>query len=313
MANPSYLIDRAKVKHSSMIASYDADGLNDIKTKLKSLQLSWVKRLYDDTCHCWKVIPMFFINRYSQDLFYPNIKLTLPEDMPLFSQNIFKFLEDISKSEPITLKSVFSQSIRFNSFILIEKKPIKWKMSNVRFIKDFYDSDGRILEWNSFKFKFGLQNIHYPSTGNQIIKNNKENNCNKELPQQHLLYLTRLLTLGRLTSKQLYIVMIIKKSEKPTSESRIEKILNTTHIQWRKVYALARNVTIDNFTRQFHIKLTHNILFLNKSLSKMGISNNSLCSYFNIYDETPIHLFFHCKVVTSLWMHLREILLQAFK
>ena len=268
-----------------MIASHDAGGLNDIdiKTKLKSLQLSWVKRLYDDTCHCWKVIPKFFINKYSQVLFYPNIKLTLPEDMPLFYKNIFKFWEDICKSEPITLKSVFSQSVRLNSFILIEKKPIKWKMSNVRFIKDFYDSDGTILEWNSFKFKFGLQNIFkwrqilgaIPEHWKSIIKNSKENNCNNELPQQHLLYLTRLLTLDRLAAKQLYIVMIIKKSEKPTSESRIENILNTTNIQWSKVYALARNVTIDNFTRQFHFKLTHNILFLNKSLSKMGISNNS--------------------------------------
>ena len=144
-------------------------------------------------------------------------------------------------------------------------------------------------------------------------RSHKVNNCNNELPQQHLLYLTRLLTLDRLTAKQLYIVMIIEKSEKPTSESRIEKILNTTNIQWSKVYALGKNVTIDNFTRQFHIKLTHNILFLNKSLSKMGISNSSLCSYFNINDETPIHLFFHCKVVTSLWIHLREIIFQAFK
>ena len=50
---------RPKVKHSALINSYEQGGLKsiDIKCKIKSLQLSWVKRLFDDSCQDWKIIP----------------------------------------------------------------------------------------------------------------------------------------------------------------------------------------------------------------------------------------------------------------
>jgi hypothetical protein len=37
-----------KIKHSTLIADYEQGGLKDIdvKAKIKSLQLSWVRRLY---------------------------------------------------------------------------------------------------------------------------------------------------------------------------------------------------------------------------------------------------------------------------
>ena len=115
-----------------------------------------------------------------------------------------------------------------------------------------------------------------------------------------------MLTIDRLTSKQLYAIFSSKISERPTSEARIENILNDNNIEWHKVYSLAREVTIDTFTRQFHFKLTHNILYLNKSLTRMGISDNKFCSFCNIVDETPIHIFSQCPEVISLWSSLTK-------
>ena len=45
-----------KVKHSTLISNYEDGGLKDIdiRAKLKSLHLSWIRRLYSPNFHPWK-------------------------------------------------------------------------------------------------------------------------------------------------------------------------------------------------------------------------------------------------------------------
>ena len=56
----------AKIRHSTHFSTYENVGLKsvDIQNKLTSLQCSWIKRLYNTTTHCWKIIPAFFIKKY---------------------------------------------------------------------------------------------------------------------------------------------------------------------------------------------------------------------------------------------------------
>ena len=102
--------------------------------------------------------------------------------------------------------------------------------------------------------------------------------------------------------------MLDKIREKTTSENTIETILNKNDINWITVYTIARQTTINNYSRQFHFKLTHNNFHLNKSLTNMRILNNSLCSFCDLEEETPIHLFAQCRITVSLWESLRLLL-----
>ena len=54
-----------KIRHSTLCNTYENGGIKsvDIPNKLSSLQCSWIKRLYDTTTHCWKIIPAFFIKK----------------------------------------------------------------------------------------------------------------------------------------------------------------------------------------------------------------------------------------------------------
>ena len=56
----------SKLKHTTLCNEYEQGGLKnvDIFSKITSLQCSWVKRLYDDSFHAWKVIPLFLIKNY---------------------------------------------------------------------------------------------------------------------------------------------------------------------------------------------------------------------------------------------------------
>ena len=69
---------------------------------------------------------------------------------------------------------------------------------------------------------------------------------------------------------------------------------------------VARHSTIDSYTRMFHFKCTHNILYLNRQLYSMGHAENKLCSYCAAHDETPLHLFFECPKTLDLWTQIQH-------
>ena len=121
------------------------------------------------------------------------------------------------------------------------------------------------------------------------------------IPEPHLQVISRRIKLDRLSGKEVYIILINKMWEKPTSEDKIEQDLNDSQLIWPKIYMLGRRITLDSYARQFHFKITHNILFLNKALKRMNLVESSLCSYCNGVDETTIHLFSGCIYVRGLW------------
>ena len=50
--------------------------------------------------------------------------------------------------------------------------------------------------------------------------------------------------------------------------------------------------------------MTFNILLLNKQ--RFGMVKSPLCSFYNIYDETPLHLFYECDYIKYLWEQLNK-------
>ena len=52
-----------KIKHETLCNDYKAGGLKnvDISNKIIALQCFWIRRLYDNSFHEWKLIPLYFI------------------------------------------------------------------------------------------------------------------------------------------------------------------------------------------------------------------------------------------------------------
>ena len=56
--------------------------------------------------------------------------------------------------------------------------------------------------------------------------------------------------------------------------------------------------------RSFQYNLLNNVLFLNKKLHIFGIKLSPLCSFCNLCDETPLHIFYECDSIKCLWSDL---------
>ena len=67
---------------------------------------------------------------------------------------------------------------------------------------------------------------------------------------------------------------------------------------------LRRLVTHSNCMRSFQYKILNNILYINKRLYIFGIKSSPLCSFYNLCDETPLHIFYECDRVKFLWSEL---------
>jgi hypothetical protein len=303
-----------KIKHSALVGSYERGGLKDIdiEKRIKALRISWVKRLYDETEHEWKIIPKFFLDKFSSNIFYPNLKIKMRCKLPTFYKNVVQEWEEIACCNPLTMENVMMQPICFNGKILVNGDVIAWKSAVNLFVQSFYDENGQIIDWSVFKQKNGKNETFFfkwrqildaiPRVWKGIIERDMAAGqfCGV-VPEPHLQVISRRITLSRLNGKEVYIILINKMCEKPTSEDKIEQELGETDLIWPTIYMLGRRITLDSYSRQFHFKITHNVLFLNVALKRMNLVESSMCSYCNVEDETTVHLFSGCQYVRGLW------------
>ena len=90
-----WLLDNKKVeiKQSTLRNDYKDGGLKnvDIEHKIASLKCSWVKRLYTENFHEWKIIPLHSINNIFGKKFKFHCNLNIPKNtvsyFPSFCKN----------------------------------------------------------------------------------------------------------------------------------------------------------------------------------------------------------------------------------
>ena len=121
---------KAKIKHSTPYKGYEKGGMKnvDLRNKITSMQCSWVKRLFEDDFHDWKVIPLFLIGKHLVKNFKFHNNMDISNDIlskfPSFYKDIF--IKWISKfiSKPTLPSMILSEFIWFNSNIKVNSKPV---------------------------------------------------------------------------------------------------------------------------------------------------------------------------------------------
>ena len=154
----------AKIKHNTLCSTYENGGLKnvDIKTKIASLQCSWIKRLYDDNFHEWKIIPSNIIQKYlGKNFKFHNsmdIESSLVSKFPIYYQEIFKkWKQNFSFSSTVP-SAVLSESLWFNSNIVIGKKPAyfhRFSHKNINFVGQLYEN-GKLKNWDNLQQEYYL-------------------------------------------------------------------------------------------------------------------------------------------------------------
>ena len=102
----------------------------NIQKKKKSLQCSWVRRLYDDSFHEWKVIPLKLIKKSfgSHFKFHSNLLFNISciNDFPSFYLDIFCNWKKYFSTNPETSLCILAQYLWFNKYIIVDNSYVNF-------------------------------------------------------------------------------------------------------------------------------------------------------------------------------------------
>ena len=167
-------------------------------------------------------------------------------------------------------------------------------------IRDIIDSEyGVLLSWQDTQQKYSLNSslvFHWygliksiPTTWkDELLRNNPHplgNNRNEYC---------------NITSKIAYQRLLKSITKPPTAQNLLISLLGPTDIDWKKVYMVPRQATIEPSLRSFQYKIVNNIFDLNEKLFKFRIVDSPLCSLCETENESVLHLFCACAVASNL-------------
>ena len=137
----------------------------DIKAKLESLQIQWIKRLTNNNFHSWKIIPNVLLKDVKGvSLFHSNLALSGAcelkiDNYPEFYKSIVDLSIRISATDPQREHDILSQTLWNNKYILIKRKLIfflEFYQKGINTINDLIDDERGFFSWNRLEEKYEL-------------------------------------------------------------------------------------------------------------------------------------------------------------
>ena len=136
----------------------------DVFTKFIILQCYWIKRLYDENFHEWKIIPSDLI----KTIFCENFKfLPCLEPSTRSLKNVPNFYKEIITNwakcffcSPYLPSAILSQLLWFNSNIKIDNKIIfisGFASKNINSVGQIFHENGKTKSWDYIKSEYNLE------------------------------------------------------------------------------------------------------------------------------------------------------------
>ena len=186
-------------------------------------------------------------------------------------------------SSPITPSGVLSQFIWCNSYIKIDNKTVYLKpflTKNINFIAQLFNTDGSVKNWNTLKTEYALKNKDQfcwlqlinaiPEMWKKCIKQTLENTSLLVVKDHHLLKGSRIIILEKLSSKELYSLLISAIEHQPTSQKFFDNLFPNIELPWKEIYLTPRKATANSYLSCFNYKIINNVLYLNRKLFQFG-------------------------------------------
>ena len=254
-----------KIKYESLCNDYKGGGLKniDILNGIISLQCSWIRRLYGNSFHEWKLIPLFLLKnsfdnsfKFHSNLFFKRNKIKIFTSL---YKEIFLYWKKYLTRKPEIASCIFPQYLWYNEDIQVDKNSIYlvwFSEKNINYVSQLFRTDVSIKKWLELKSEHGLyENSSFqwlqlisanPERWKFIITEKNDSKTNLIIHDRHVIKGSRILTLDKLSSTEMYSVLISKFQNKP-SNFYFENLFNDNDIDWATIYILPRLATYNTY------------------------------------------------------------------
>ena len=107
-----------------------------------------------------------------------------------------------------------------------------------------FNDNGKIKPWEDIKIEFHLKDtkkIYWlqiidalPKSWKDIILKDKGNAKNLVIFDHHIVRKSQICSLNKLTSKELYLILVEANTVKPTAQDYFENLFETSQFNWKK-------------------------------------------------------------------------------
>ena len=202
-----------------------------------------------------------------------------------------------------------SELIWFNSNIKFDSKPVYFfSDKNLNFNDQLFNDNRNIKPWDDIKIEFRLKDTQktywlqiidaLPKLRKDIIL--KRNAKKLVIFDHHIVRKSLICSLNKLTSKELYLILIVTNTVKPTTQDCFGYLFKSSDFNWKNVF-LILNTNLDTKVPIFQYKVLHNTVYVNKiMLFKFGKVIYLRCSFCKLHEEIIIHLFCDCLIIKKI-------------
>ena len=100
-------------------------------------------------------------------------------------------------------------------------------------------------------------------------------------------------------------MQLLLKYNKPTCQDYHKKNFDDYVFNLKLIYRIPRIATFETKIRIFQYKVLNNVLYLNKKVFHSGVTSQFECSFSELYDETPHHVFYEGTYAQNVCNQLR--------
>ena len=280
----------------------------DLETMVKSLRLSWLKRIFSENNGTWKMYLRHQLkNVGGLFLFHCNYDI---KDVVISSQFYSELLQWWSEfREDFSSEKLYQNIIWNNKDIRVNDKPVFYKtffnsgltlISDLRIdldISDSYDIIAKTIETSNFLIWAGLRLAIPPHLKLNLRAND---HTFLTMPPSMIISNNDFNTLTK-KSKDYYALLISRSAQLSKNALVLKNDFNLTEDQLEKVFLLPHIVCFESCVKAFQYKVLNSILYTNFKLCKIGYIADDKCTFCKSESETLIHLFFNCVYSKLFW------------
>ena len=323
-----------KIKKSVVIASSINGGLNmiDIITKHHALKTSWIPKLLNEESSLAEILNLYLakmsitINLLLKMNFRKVEDFWIFSTVPPFYQQViisYNLCTTIRPINKLNTVEILSQPLWGNEYLKSKGKCLynkNWLESGFLFVKDIVENDGSFLSEHNLLQKLRVKTNWMSEVFilKNIIVKNALRHCDTAVCRftQITLYKkltlwtkTKIFNLDEINCKEMYIVLLAKKTERPYSEHMWQRKLQTemNKNDWEQVYLTNFKTLRYKKFSEFKYKILLNILPCGEKLETWGKSASTKCTFCG-ESEDICHLLYSCPRVKHVWCILSNCL-----
>ena len=301
-----------RVKRELLMQNYETGGLKmiNLRNYIYALKSTWIRRLIINDSK-YKTI---FETKYSkvEDLINRGLDfarfLKTNKNNKFWNNVLEAWLVVCEKQIPTKFEDILSTNLWNNKELKINNKAIfyrHWYDKHIHYIKDLFNDDGRLMNYNQFIQKFEVQTNFIQFYGVraavELYIRNKGIAINTNiLTNNYLPFKIKVLLKNERGSRDMY-ELINKKNIIPSSQVKWNTIFEPIHLNWSQLYNIPAKSCNNTKLHWFQYRLLHRILATNDFLFKCNIKQDNLCNFCKRFPEKLEHIFWYCTLIMEFW------------